>query len=233
MAAVTNGSDFGPKRVKCVPISTFSPSICHEVMGLDAVIFVFRMLSFKPAFSLSYFTFIKRKELECNFLRKGRRRMGKYAGLTKNMKTNQKSKLPVTTSWNWGNEKPISEGRSILSTTAFRNARAQEWLWLGFPGLFSNSLQRLHPSWGSPLQPPWWAQHSTHCPVMVHLSRHCPSSACWLRDEPWRCGFWPQGAHASWKGDSGSSAMIEDRGSIMVHSKTWKRGCLSWTYYSK
>ena len=66
MAAVTNGSDFGPKRVKCVTISTFSPSICHEVMGLDAVIFVFRMLSFKPAFSLSYFTFNKRKELECN-----------------------------------------------------------------------------------------------------------------------------------------------------------------------
>ena len=36
------------------------PSICHEVMGLDVIIFVFWMLSFKPAFSLSYFTFIKR-----------------------------------------------------------------------------------------------------------------------------------------------------------------------------
>ena len=66
MAAVTIGSDFGPKKIKCVTISTFSPSICHEVMGLDAAIFVFWMLSFKPAFSLSYFTFIKRKELECN-----------------------------------------------------------------------------------------------------------------------------------------------------------------------
>ena len=41
MAAVTIGSDFGPKKIKCAPISTFSPSICHEVMGLDAVIFVF------------------------------------------------------------------------------------------------------------------------------------------------------------------------------------------------
>ena len=36
------------------------PSICHEVMGPDAIILVFWMLSFKPAFSLSPFTFIKR-----------------------------------------------------------------------------------------------------------------------------------------------------------------------------
>ena len=35
-----------------------SPSICHEVMGLDAMKFIFWM--FKPAFSLSSFTFIKR-----------------------------------------------------------------------------------------------------------------------------------------------------------------------------
>ena len=38
----------------------FFPSICHEVMGLDAIILVFWMLSFKPIFSLSSFTFIKR-----------------------------------------------------------------------------------------------------------------------------------------------------------------------------
>ena len=36
-----------------------SPFICHEMMGLDAMILVFWMLSFNPAFSLSYFTFIK------------------------------------------------------------------------------------------------------------------------------------------------------------------------------
>ena len=35
-------------------------TICHEVIGLYAMIFVFWMLSFKPAFSLSSFTFIKR-----------------------------------------------------------------------------------------------------------------------------------------------------------------------------
>ena len=38
----------------------FYPFICHEVIGPDAMILVFWMLSFKPAFSLSTFTFIKR-----------------------------------------------------------------------------------------------------------------------------------------------------------------------------
>src|SRR5574337_934050 len=49
-----------PKKRKFVIASTFPPSIWHEVMGLDAMILVFLMLSFKPAFSLSSFTFIKR-----------------------------------------------------------------------------------------------------------------------------------------------------------------------------
>ena len=34
-------------KKKFVTVSTFSQYICHEVMGLDAMIFVFRMLSFK------------------------------------------------------------------------------------------------------------------------------------------------------------------------------------------
>ena len=42
-----------PKKIKSVTVSIVSPSICHEVMGLDAMILVFWMLSFKPAFSLS------------------------------------------------------------------------------------------------------------------------------------------------------------------------------------
>ena len=46
-----------PKKIKS---DTVSPSICHEVMGPDAMIFVFRMLSFKSTFSLSSFTFINR-----------------------------------------------------------------------------------------------------------------------------------------------------------------------------
>ena len=40
-------------------LSTFSPLICHEVIGLDAMILVFWMLSVKPAFSLSSFTLMK------------------------------------------------------------------------------------------------------------------------------------------------------------------------------
>ena len=49
-----------PKKIKSVTVSILSPSICHEMMGLDAMILVFWMLSFKPPFSLSSFTFIKR-----------------------------------------------------------------------------------------------------------------------------------------------------------------------------
>ena len=49
-----------PKKIKYLTVSTVSPSFCNEVMGPDAVILVFWMLSFTPAFSLSSFTFIKR-----------------------------------------------------------------------------------------------------------------------------------------------------------------------------
>ena len=49
-----------PKKRKSFTVSTVSPSICHEVMGPYAMILVFWMLSFKPTFSLSSFTFIKR-----------------------------------------------------------------------------------------------------------------------------------------------------------------------------
>ena len=49
-----------PRKIKSDTVSTVSPSICYEVMGQDAMIFVFWMLSFKPTFSLSSFTFIKK-----------------------------------------------------------------------------------------------------------------------------------------------------------------------------
>jgi len=49
-----------PKKIKSVTASTFSPYICHGVMGEDAMILVFLMLSFKPAFSLSSFALLKR-----------------------------------------------------------------------------------------------------------------------------------------------------------------------------
>ena len=49
-----------PNKIKSLTVSIVSPYICHEVMGLDTMIFVFWMRSFKPTFSLSSFTFIKR-----------------------------------------------------------------------------------------------------------------------------------------------------------------------------
>ena len=49
-----------PKKIKSLTVSIVSPSICHEVKGPDTLIFAFWMLSFKPAFSLSSFTFIKK-----------------------------------------------------------------------------------------------------------------------------------------------------------------------------
>ena len=32
---------FEPKKIKSVTVSTFSPSICHEVMGPEAIVLVF------------------------------------------------------------------------------------------------------------------------------------------------------------------------------------------------
>ena len=39
-----------PKKIKSVTVSTFFSSVCHEVLGRDAMTFSFWMLSFKPAF---------------------------------------------------------------------------------------------------------------------------------------------------------------------------------------
>ena len=62
MGAVTISSDLGAQENKichCFHFASFF-FFCHEVMELDATILVFWMLSFKPDFSLSTFTFIKR-----------------------------------------------------------------------------------------------------------------------------------------------------------------------------
>ena len=56
MAAVTICSDFGAqkKKEKSLSVSIVSPSICHEVMGMDAMTLVFGMLSFKPTFGFHF-----------------------------------------------------------------------------------------------------------------------------------------------------------------------------------
>ena len=47
-------------KIKSLTVSTVSPSICHELLGPDAMILVFWMLSLKPTFSFSSLTFMKR-----------------------------------------------------------------------------------------------------------------------------------------------------------------------------
>ena len=59
MAAVTICSDFGTPQNKVCHCFHCFPTIWHEVMGLNAMILVLWMLSFKPTFSLSSFLFIK------------------------------------------------------------------------------------------------------------------------------------------------------------------------------
>ena len=48
------------KKIKSVTVSTFSLSICHYMLELDAIILIFGMLNFKPDSSGSSFTVIKR-----------------------------------------------------------------------------------------------------------------------------------------------------------------------------
>ena len=43
-----------PKKIKSLTVSVVSPSICHEVIGLDAMVLVFWMLSFKNIYKAIY-----------------------------------------------------------------------------------------------------------------------------------------------------------------------------------
>ena len=60
MVAITISTDFGAQVKKVFHCFHFCPIFFHKVMRPDATIFVFWMLSFKSAFSLSTFIFIKR-----------------------------------------------------------------------------------------------------------------------------------------------------------------------------
>ena len=55
-----------PRKIKSATVSTVYPSICHEVMGLETMILVSWMLSFKTTLSLSSFTFVNILS-NCNF----------------------------------------------------------------------------------------------------------------------------------------------------------------------
>ena len=60
MAAVTIHSDFRAQEEKMWHYFHVFPSICHEAMGLDAMILGFLIFSFKLTLSLSSFTLIKK-----------------------------------------------------------------------------------------------------------------------------------------------------------------------------
>ena len=60
MAAITIHSDFGAQDNKICHYFHCFPTYLPWSDETDVMIFVFWMLSFKPTFSLSYFTFIKR-----------------------------------------------------------------------------------------------------------------------------------------------------------------------------
>ena len=55
MAAVIIQSDFLAWENKICTFPTFSPSVFYDVIGLDAMILVFLILSFKPAFYIFLF----------------------------------------------------------------------------------------------------------------------------------------------------------------------------------
>ena len=71
MAAVTICSDLGAQENKVCHCFHCFPIFCHEVMGPDVTILVYWILSFKPTFSLSSLTFIKRLVSSSAFCHKG------------------------------------------------------------------------------------------------------------------------------------------------------------------
>ena len=60
MTAVTIHSDFRTQEEEICHYFHFSSSICHEVIGPDAMISVFLIFSFQPALWHSFFILIKR-----------------------------------------------------------------------------------------------------------------------------------------------------------------------------
>ena len=58
MAAVAIDSGFGAKESKVCHRFQFFPNYLHEVMASVAMILVFSMLSFKPAFFFFFFVFV-------------------------------------------------------------------------------------------------------------------------------------------------------------------------------
>ena len=119
---------WSPPKIKSVTVSIVSPSICHEVVGPDAMTL---MLSFKPAFSLSSFTFIKRLLSSSSVYRKMQE-----SGLTEIIPTYLSYRLSgfwVFTSW-------ISSGLTLVSGCSLMATREELFFLSWIPSRLTSSL---------------------------------------------------------------------------------------------
>ena len=170
-----------PPKIKSATVYT---SVCHGVMGLDAVILVFWMLSFKPTFSLSSFPFIKR--LFSSSL--SPRVCSDSCPLNQLMPSNHRilhrllpllpSTVPILgsflMSWLFS-----SDGQSIGASASVLPVNIQDWFPLGLTALisllskgllrvFSNTTIWKHQFFGT--QPSLWSSSHIHT---------------WLLEKPW------------------------------------------------
>ena len=90
-----------PTEIKSVTVSIVFPSVCHEVMGPDIMIFVFWMLSFKPAYSLSSFTFIKMLFSASSLSKWDQKRLNNLYSLQPKMEKLYTVSKNKTGSWLW------------------------------------------------------------------------------------------------------------------------------------
>ena len=108
-----------PRKIKS---ATVSPSICHEVMGPDAMILVFWILSFKPAFSLSSFTFIKRLQSCSKKKKKRRKNAGQFFPFYSRCFT-----LLLLCSWFLGLLLPLEHVKFITTHCYFTECNVWNW----------------------------------------------------------------------------------------------------------
>ena len=125
------------KKIKSVIVPIFPPSICHEVMGADTMIFIFWMLSFKPPFSLYSFTFIKKLFISCSL---SVIRASLVAQTVKCLPTMQETRV-----WSLGWEVPLEKKMATHSSIL-----AWKIPWTEEPGrLQSMGSQRVGHDWAT------------------------------------------------------------------------------------
>ena len=126
---------FWSPRKQSVAASLVSPSIYHEVMGLDVVVLVFRMLTLKPAFSLSSLP-LPPLNLQPDLPRSA---TSLAAQMVKNLPA-----MRETGSWSLGQEDPLEKEMAAHSSTP-----AWRIPWTEDPGGQPTGLQRVRHGWAT------------------------------------------------------------------------------------